>query len=248
MKEKETKKLGILLIVLLVIGLAWGYLYLVNRENDKVSTSDDVVTDISVVDESDMLNMSEYIDTLPQEDLTDAEKEGLIQMREEEKLAHDVYTVLYQKWGQNIFDNISDSEQTHTDSVKDLLVKYNIDDPVTDVSVGVFTSADIEELYTALVKQGKESLVEALTVGATVEDLDIYDLDILMEETDNEDILAVYQNLQKGSRNHLRSFTSLLSRNGVTYEPQYISQEDYQSIVSTASENGVSYDSKGNRR
>ena len=91
-------------------------------------------------------------------------------------------------------------------------------------------------------------MVEALTVGATVEDLDIYDLDILMEETDNEDILAVYQNLQKGSRNHLRSFTSLLSRNGVTYEPQYISQEDYESIVSTASENGVSYDARGNRR
>jgi hypothetical protein len=233
----------ILIIVLSIISLTLGYLYL--KQTTDIF-NEEVVTNLNTVDGSDYLYSNQYFDSLPEEELSEAEKDGLLLMREEEKLAHDVYTKLYEKWGISIFKNISDSEQTHTDMVKDLLVKYDITDPVTNTSVGVFENQDLLDLYTQLVDNGSQSINDALTVGALVEDLDIKDLEDLMMVSDNEDILAVYQNLQKGSRNHLRSFVRTLNRNGEEYTPSYISLDAYNEILGTPSENGVTYDSEGN--
>ena len=88
--------------------------------------------------------------------VTDEITEWLLLMREEEKLAHDVYVTLYEKWGLSVFDNISNSEQKHTDSVKALLDRYWIEDPVTDNTVWVFVDEHISDLYDALVSQGNE--------------------------------------------------------------------------------------------
>jgi len=52
--------------------------------------------------------------------LTEVEIEGLLFMREEEKLAGDVYRYFYDLWGNNIFQNIARSEDTHTNAVLDL--------------------------------------------------------------------------------------------------------------------------------
>jgi hypothetical protein len=138
-------------------------------------------------------------------------------------------------WGTRIFANIASSEQTHTDAIKVLLARYGIKDPVTSDNVGVFTSKTIQELYDNLTTQGRVSLSEALIVGATIEDLDIYDLDVLKSETTKEDIVLTYNNLQKGSRNHLRAFVRV---NGGNYTPQYISQSDYSSIINSPQERG----------
>jgi hypothetical protein len=233
-------KLLIVIILLTITSITLGVLYFSQKYETK-----EIVTNLETVDESDYLYSNEYFESLPKEELTQEEIDGLLLMREEEKFAHDVYTKLYEIWGENIFLNISDSEQTHTDMVKDLLVKYELTDPADREAIGDFTNTDLATLYTQLTEQGSNSLVDALVVGATVEDLDIKDLEDLMAQTDNEDILAVYQNLQKGSRNHLRSFTRVLNRNGETYTPQYITQIEYDEIIGTPSENGITYDSKG---
>ena len=52
--------------------------------------------------------------------LSDEEVYWLMYMREEEKLARDVYATLYEKWGTRIFNNIRVSEQRHMDAVKAL--------------------------------------------------------------------------------------------------------------------------------
>ncbi|MCA9381414.1 DUF2202 domain-containing protein [Candidatus Dojkabacteria bacterium] len=214
----------------------------------KNNSQNEFIDNYSQIDDKDYLNDDTYYSELPVEDLSQDEINGLLQMREEEKLAHDVYTKLYEMWGQKIFSNISDSEQTHTDLVATLLDKYNVEDPVKTAEIGVFTNDEISKLYNELIELGQDSLMDALKVGATVEDLDIYDLANLMEKTDNEDILAAYQNLTKGSRNHLRSFTRLINRNGGIYSPQYISTDLYNEIITSPSENGVLYDSSGNQR
>jgi len=191
-----------------------------------------------VVDESDYVNAKNLIANIERKNLSEAEKAGLIQMREEEKLARDVYNFLYKRWEQNIFANIAKSEQTHTDSIKVLLDNYGIADPSSDDTLGVFTSAEMQSLYKELVEKGSNSLADALAIGATVEDLDIKDLEDLIEVTDNEDIKIVYQNLMKGSRNHLRAFVRQIERIGGSYSPQYISQEEYQSIIDSEQEKG----------
>ncbi|MFZ4500484.1 MAG: DUF2202 domain-containing protein [Minisyncoccia bacterium] len=192
-----------------------------------------------VVDSSDMVDGQTLISGIKKSVLSDNEIAGLIQMREEEKLARDVYTTLGSIWGTRIFSNISASEQTHTDAVKVLLTKYDIDDPVASDAVGVFTSKSMQDLYNTLITKGKTSLVEALVVGATVEDLDIRDLEILKKETTKEDILITYNNLQKGSRNHMRAFVKSIQANGGSYTPRYISQSDYNSIIATPQERGI---------
>uniref|UniRef100_UPI002609BAD8 DUF2202 domain-containing protein n=1 Tax=Thermococcus sp. TaxID=35749 RepID=UPI002609BAD8 len=105
-------------------------------------------------------DLKAYIDSIPAGQLTEAEKEGLLYMVEEEKLAHDVYTKLYEKWGLQIFKNIAESESTHVNAVRLLLEKYNITDPTANEPVGVFTNPDLQALYNQLIEMGSKSVVD----------------------------------------------------------------------------------------
>ena len=183
-------------------------------------------------------SLQTQLDGLPKAALTPEEQAGLIWMREEEKLARDVYTTLYDKWKTPVFNNIATAEQTHTDAVKALLDRYAIDDPASGTATGIFINPDIQALYTNLVSQGDASPVAALTVGATIEDLDIADLQA--RATTTPDIALVYANLERGSRNHLRAFTNQLQANGATYTPTHITPAAYDAIVSSGIERGAS--------
>lgn len=163
--------------------------------------------------------------------LTQAEIDDLKFLREEEKLARDVYLFSFNKYQVSIFDNISQSEQKHMNSVLNLMNKYGIPDS-TSSEIGVFNNPDLQSLYTSLTTQSNISLLEALKVGATIEDLDINDIDDFIGNTTKSDLLNVYNNLTCGSKNHIRSYTSQLSSNNVTYEPQFISNEYYTAILS----------------
>lgn len=173
---------------------------------------------------------------LPKQPLNSDEKATLAFMREEEKLARDVYTFLYSKWQINIFSNISSSEQTHMDAILLLLSKYNLPDPVGNNPAGVFTNSILQNLYNQLTTQGSVSPLAALKVGATIEDLDIYDLKTALTKVDNQDIRLVYENLMKGSRNHLRSFYNNILNAGGTYVPQYITQAEFEAIINSPME------------
>lgn len=171
--------------------------------------------------------------------LSEDEAAGLVFMREEEKLAKDVYLGLYDLWGLNIFQNIAGSEQTHTDAVKNLLELFDIEDPAENSPTGVFANEDLQKLYDDLMAVGEQSLGDALKVGAAIEEIDILDLQERLETNQNEEIRRVYQNLLRGSENHLRAFTSTLERQtGEIYEAQYMSQADYDAIVTSSSSRG----------
>ena len=183
-------------------------------------------------------NLWDHIDTLPYEELSDAELAGIVFMREEEKLARDVYREMYDIWGMRIFANIADSEQTHTDTVLRLIQKYSLVDPAEGKLPGEFSDASLQGLYDSLLAQGTASLIDALIVGATIEDLDIFDLGQQLSIVDNQDITVVYENLQKGSRNHLRAFHGRLDDMNIVYTPVFISQQEYDEIVNSPMERG----------
>ena len=79
--------------------------------------------------------------------LSDSEIKDLHYMREEEKLAHDVYMAMYRKWNNNIFLNISRSEEQHVASVKGLLSYYGLKDMASDLPEGKFQNAELQKLY-----------------------------------------------------------------------------------------------------
>ena len=143
--------------------------------------------------------------------LTQMETGWLVQMRQEEKLARDVYRVMYQTWGAPVFSNIAASEQRHTDAVESLIDKYGITDPVTNENVpGDFADPAFNTLYNSLITRGLSSLQEAYRVGVDIEVLDISDLQEAMADTNRADIENVYGNLLDGSYNHLSAFKSML--------------------------------------
>lgn len=163
--------------------------------------------------------------------LTDAEIAGLMEMREEEKLAHDVYSSFFETYDYVTFDNISKSENAHTSAVLYLISGYGLEDPASN-EAGVFTNPMFNDLFASLTEAGSAGLVEALKTGAFIEEYDINDLQIHLEETQNEDVIRVYSNLLRGSKNHLRAFTFALSRQGETYTPTVISEDEYLEILS----------------
>ena len=173
-------------------------------------------------------------------DLTvgDAVAVDLVFLREEEKLARDVYITLGERWGLLILANISASEQQHMDAVLQLLQAAGIPDPAAGMGVGEFTNAELGALYVELVDSGTVSSVDALFVGATIEDLDLFDLAGMAERTQDPRILTVYESLMKGSRNHLRSFVEHLTAAGVTYQPQFIDEATFEAVVTSPAEHG----------
>ncbi|MDF7826550.1 DUF2202 domain-containing protein [Pontiellaceae bacterium B12227] len=163
--------------------------------------------------------------------VTEAEAVDLLFMREEEKLARDVYISMYTLWGNTVFDNISQSEQKHTDSVLGLIEKYNLTDPALE-GVGEFINTELQELYDSLIARGEVSVLEALMVGALIEEVDIEDIVLSMDRTTKSDILNVYGNLLAGSENHLVAFVkNIEALTGETYAAQYITQEEVDAIL-----------------
>ncbi len=166
--------------------------------------------------------------------LEQKDKESLLFMLEEEKLARDTYTYLDNLWSVNQFANIKKSEQSHMDAISTLLTKSNVEHTI--LPSGIFENQELQKLYNQFVIDGATSLLKALQIGATIEDLDIVDLEKYKNETTNSAIIAVYNSLQCGSRNHLRSFVKAITANSGTYTPQYLTQVDYNAIVSGSQE------------
>jgi hypothetical protein len=200
--------------------------------------------DVTVTDDAGSTNIDRpaldvALDGQPVGVLSEEEVAGLLFMREEEKLARDVYLALYEEWGLNVFQNIAQSEATHMDAVLTLIERYGLKDPAASTAEGEFVDETLQGLYDQLVEEGSRSLADALKVGAAIEEIDILDLQTHLAETEQPDIQLVYQNLLKGSRNHLRAFASNLERHeGETYAPQYLSADAYDEIVGTGVERG----------
>lgn len=207
-------KKGLILLFLVLIG-GFGLFYFSTDQSVNVEVEEDAV----------------YIIGEEEVDITQVEREGIEYMLEEEKLARDVYAKLYEKYEINVFKNISQSEQRHIDAVHGLVEMYDIDYYV-DEEPGVFGNETIQNLYNDLVEKGEKSLVDALYVGATIEDLDIYDISNFLETVDTPEIEQVYSFLLNGSKNHLRAFNNQLLKNGAdAYEAQYISDQELVEIL-----------------
>lgn len=197
-----------------------------------------MTVDASGISTFNLASLSTLLATYPLTTLSTAEADSLAFMREEEQLAHDVYAVSATLWSPPIFANISASEATHSAAVKALLDRYQLPDPLAGLPNGTFKTSAFQTLYNSLVARSQVSLINALMVGVEIEELDIRDIAVQKASIDNADILMVYDHLLRGSRNHLRAFMKVLTQQGGTYVPQYISQAEFDAIVNSSIETG----------
>lgn len=181
-----------------------------------------------------------FTGTLPiSGELSAGDVDALRFMREEEKMARDVYNVLYQTWGLPVFQNVAASEQAHMDAILSLLNAYGLDDPAAGKGPGEFTNPDLQALHDELVAQGSRSLADALLAGGAIEEIDILDLEARLAETENPHMIQMFNHLRNGSENHLRAFVNNYERQaGLTYGPQYMTQARYQTAMAAMGSGG----------
>ncbi len=148
--------------------------------------------------------------------VTDTEAAGLLFMREEEKMARDVYAYFYEKYKLPVFGTITKSENAHMSAVLRLIVGFKITDN-SNSNPGEFTNTHILDLYNQLIDMGNVSSVEALKVGVLIELTDIADLQKELLTVENASVKTVYTNISKGSEAHLKAFTWNLKVRGVVY-------------------------------
>ncbi len=147
--------------------------------------------------------------------LSDKQKAEIFYMYQEEKVARDVYITLggedYYP-NESTFASIQLSEQRHIDAVEGLCDKYGISKKgVNEGEVGNFVLEELKTLYDDCVTRGRESLLEALTVGEDIEIKDIEDLKEAMVDMPS-DVVNVFSNLREGSINHLEAFQAAIAR------------------------------------
>ena len=219
------KKLFFLVIALSLIGL-----YSCDRMDNATGP------DASFADSNEDLVLA--LQEIPTGELTDSLETFLTYMREEEKLARDVYIYSFEKWDYFVFDRISRSEQRHMDAVKILLDRYGIEDPVGDNENGVFVNPDLQSLYNTLIEASSDSLTGALLVGAEIEEIDILDILNTLPSYTEEDVQLVMNHLLKGSYMHLGAYVRALAVNGIEYTPKHLTQEQFEAILAEAETHG----------
>ena len=204
-----------------------------------------VSTPLPEIEEGEIVVETAVLPISTSSTLTDTEIEALQFMREEEKLARDVYLSLYEQWGLPIFQNIAGSEQTHMDTVLSLMQRYEIADSAANHGPGQFANTDLQALYDQLIASGSQSLGDALRVGALIEETDIADLESRLATIQNTEIIQAFNNLSQGSFNHLRSYAGMLERQtGEVYQPQVLTAAAYADILA-GSQNGMGSQNQG---
>ncbi|MEJ2400507.1 MAG: DUF2202 domain-containing protein [Xanthomonadales bacterium] len=163
--------------------------------------------------------------------LSNDESETLRFMREEEKLARDVYREMDALWAPRIFSQIAESEQRHMDALLKMIVLYGLDDPVGANPPGVFENATLAQRYGDLVAQGADSLSGALHAGAEIEEIDLLDLAAAIAETDEDPLQRAYSNLRSATCSHLRSFVSHIINLEGAYVPSYLDDQTFGECV-----------------
>jgi hypothetical protein len=169
--------------------------------------------------------------------LSTVEAADLTFMRQEEKLARDIYLQLGDLWNIATFDNIAGSEQRHMDTMLGLLQTYQLPDPVVGFTIGEFLDPALQQLHDDLLALGEASAIGALQVGGLIEEVDMRDIVAAIERSQHTDIDNAYLNLLCGSRNHLRAFAGQIElRTGLPYEAQLLPQAEVDAILATDQE------------
>ena len=190
----------------------------------------------SVVETSELPTEVEIAIDAPVSKLSQELTDTLAYMGNEERLAYDVYNVLYEQYGTEQFTKIAtNGEYKHITAVQELIQKYKLSDDVSftnidlpalgyvntnieDMEAGTYDIAAIQKLYDDLVTQGSTSEIDALKVGCIIEVVDVNDLnrDIALAESEGAtDIVTVFNFLRDGSYNHYWSFDKGLKNQNV---------------------------------
>ena len=170
-----------------------------------------------------------------QNEISKSDRDAIIYVVQEEKVAHDFYKAMYELHGVISFRSISKSEGLHMDQAKQLIEHFGIEDPNKEYydTPGSFKNPKFEEMYNSLVRNGTNSIVDALVEAARFEEMDIVDIQRFTASTQDEYLKSTFEKLSGVSENHLKALVKDLFERGVEYTPKYLSAEQYNEIITS---------------
>lgn len=176
--------------------------------------------------------------TQPKVMLSTQQKNHIIQLYEEEKLAQNLYVQFYDKHGYKPFSHHSEAEARHMQAVADVLVQYELEVP--ENPEGVFNNKEYQKAYNEWLPKGMADGKDALYIAAYIEEMDILDLmDAIAQIAETDDIKNMYEQLLAGSENHLRAYNKFIFKElGITYQPQLMDKVLFDIIIAGGSGHG----------
>ena len=148
---------------------------------------------------------------IPLSDLTDAQKEKIISIAQELKLAQNLYSKIYKQWELKIFRNISKAKSHQIKVIKFLADRYNLELPPT-FKDETFEDSSLQEKLDDLLNQALSSEQNALEVAISTEENSIEDLNQTLHSDLPKDLELTYAHLLKADQRHLYIFQKILDR------------------------------------
>lgn len=159
-----------------------------------------------------------------------AEVNDLLSTREQVKLTEDVSTVMYEKWGLQVFDAVVSDSQKQGKSLQSLISSYGLEDPYI-AEQGNYTNENLEVLYKGLIEQGLRSQEDALLVGALLKELNVSHSWQSEHTTDDARLMRQYKRLYQDAYDHLNEFVYTYQKlSGKSYTNQYLGDSQFQYV------------------
>ncbi len=165
--------------------------------------------------------------------ITETEAGDLQLLREEEKLARD----LFRDWSDRseLFGAVAHSKQLHFEIVGALLQRHQVTDRTLG-GEGLYVFPQLQTLHQELLARGGSTELEALAAGAELHERDLVGLEEAAGRSQLEDVRASLAEIQRGARNHLRGCVEELALQGVDYAPRLLSPEAFAAIINSPRE------------
>jgi hypothetical protein len=158
--------------------------------------------------------------------------EGLIFLRNGERLARDVARALMDYYGSHPFFGQSEAERSHGEAIGQLMTRYALYDSVSTQLPGEFSDPYWQSEYDFYLSQAELGYIDALLVSVEIQEAALVDLRYWnsLSETDYV-VVEVIRALLLATRNHLRLLNNELESVGYEYTPMYLSGAAYADIV-----------------
>lgn len=168
------------------------------------------------------------------------EIEFLFAIREDEKVARDLYTSFSALYPASVqIAKIKTAEDSHIACIEAVLDYYEISYPAM-TATGVFEDAERQALYNDLVDKSA-TLLETFGTMAVIEEETVLAYKSVQSEITNENISLVVANMIKASSNHLKAAVRQITALGGSYTPSYLSAEEFDAIINSSFQNGNKY-------
>lgn len=159
------------------------------------------------------------------------EEYGISLIYEYTKLSTNIYKDNFSLWSVELFNTLSLLDDADLNKISNIASKYNISRDEINAKDREYISPYISNTLKNFKIKYSSNSKEAMYISATMEELIISDIDILLKETENSDFTNLFNNIKYNCITQLRAINKFLKEEyEIEYKPHYLDSTLYYSI------------------